>query len=250
MLFRITKGVMQYALPLEELPVLSEREGALMRELLYRFIMGLALLIRPSKSCAVASKRLKRAVLAYQHPDLIERLIQKFELTRDQAEDAFMGMKQYLYLAGTRGGGLSPQSEIVDEAWHNFMLFSLDYQKFCMGYFGRFIHHQPFNAAKRAASNGQGSRNTKLGLEEEFGVVLAGAGASAGRCDACVGDGCACSDRAPADSKVMTSDCISVPDGGYSGSTNCQNLAPHKLVHAGVACDPCCSGSQCCSDHS
>lgn len=120
-----------------------------------------------------SKEELKQVVLAYEHPDLIERLIQKFELTREQAEDAFMDMKQYLYLAGTRrGGDFSPQSEIVDEAWHNFMLFSLDYQNFCMKYFGRFIHHQPFNSSQPVECDGRGVRNTKLALKQEFGVIV------------------------------------------------------------------------------
>ena len=218
-----------------------------MRKYLYVLLLGMARMVQPKHRVA-KTETLKSQVMAYQHPDLIERLVQKLEIPKEEAEKAFLGMKQYLYLAGTRGGGLSPQSEAVDEAWHNFMLFSLDYQKFCFTHFGRFIHHQPFNSTRRAEDNGQGSQNTRTGLKEEFDVVPKGAVLS-GRCDPCSIACGSCNDLAPADPKVLLSDCINVPDGGCSGTTNCQNLAL-KPVHAGVACDPCCSGSQCCSDHS
>lgn len=37
-------------------------------------------------------------------------------------------------------------SQVVDEAWHNFILFTKEYKKFCNGTFGRFLHHIPAEA--------------------------------------------------------------------------------------------------------
>ncbi len=34
----------------------------------------------------------------------------------------------------------------VDEAWHQFALFTPQYRAFCKRYFGRFMHHAPSNA--------------------------------------------------------------------------------------------------------
>ena len=34
----------------------------------------------------------------------------------------------------------------VDEAWHQFVLFTAEYSAFCARYFGRYRHHAPSNA--------------------------------------------------------------------------------------------------------
>ena len=34
-------------------------------------------------------------------------------------------------------------SLIIDKMWHNFILFTREYNDFCNKYFGRFIHHSP-----------------------------------------------------------------------------------------------------------
>lgn len=34
-------------------------------------------------------------------------------------------------------------SQIVDDAWHNFILFTRDYQDFCQKAFGQLLHHTP-----------------------------------------------------------------------------------------------------------
>jgi hypothetical protein len=36
----------------------------------------------------------------------------------------------------------------VDEAWHQFILFTAQYAEFCARYFGRYVHHSPSNAPK------------------------------------------------------------------------------------------------------
>jgi len=37
-------------------------------------------------------------------------------------------------------------SQVVDEAWHNFILFTKDYEVFCNGSLRRFLHHVPAEA--------------------------------------------------------------------------------------------------------
>ena len=33
--------------------------------------------------------------------------------------------------------------ELVDEVWHTFILFTIEYRKFCNTIFGEYIHHEP-----------------------------------------------------------------------------------------------------------
>lgn len=81
-------------------------------------------------------------VLSYENPELIERFKHKLGLSSEESEDLFYDMKQFLYLCGTRPGVWSP-TQAIDAGWHEFVLYTQDYDKFCRDMFGRFIHHIP-----------------------------------------------------------------------------------------------------------
>ena len=49
-------------------------------------------------------------------------------------------------------------SQVVDELWHEFILFTRDYQLFCDIAFGRFLHHAPAVKLGGAKLNNQGLR--------------------------------------------------------------------------------------------
>jgi hypothetical protein len=82
------------------------------------------------------------AVMAYKNPALVARLQEKHHLSKEDAEMLFDDTKRFLYLLATSGKRLSP-TKMIDEGWHNFILFTKDYATFCKRYLGRFIHHTP-----------------------------------------------------------------------------------------------------------
>jgi len=82
------------------------------------------------------------AVMAYEHPALIDRLHKKCGFTTEEASLLFEDMKKWLYICGTCPEHMAPAPKI-DEAWHNFILFTKDYADFCEEFFGHFIHHRP-----------------------------------------------------------------------------------------------------------
>lgn len=51
-------------------------------------------------------------------------------------------------------------SQAVDVAWHEFILFTKDYQKFCKRAFGRFLHHTPAEAMPSPTTAQRGIKNT------------------------------------------------------------------------------------------
>jgi hypothetical protein len=51
-------------------------------------------------------------------------------------------------------------SQIVDEAWHEFILFTQNYHDFCLQAFGRFLHHTPAQAMKSQTSAQESIRRT------------------------------------------------------------------------------------------
>ncbi len=126
-------------------------------------------------------------VLGYEHAGLLERIQEKLHKSADQAQELFVDMLMFLYLAGMGQGSLVPAEEI-DEAWHHFILFTADYERFCLTHFGRFIHHRPFTQEERASLDGSLGRRTLTLAEATFGKPLSANWHSrAGDCNKCQG---------------------------------------------------------------
>jgi hypothetical protein len=67
---------------------------------------------------------------------------QKHGMSGQSADDAINAFKRFFFLAGVEGPPLVPTKEI-DDVWHEFLMFTLDYEKTCRTLFGKFIHHEP-----------------------------------------------------------------------------------------------------------
>ena len=55
---------------------------------------------------------------------------------------ALQEVVKFLYLVAYFEQKLTP-SEPVDKVWHEFILFTREYARFCENHFDRFIHHSP-----------------------------------------------------------------------------------------------------------
>jgi len=76
-------------------------------------------------------------------PLLGEKIVNRVEgENNDTVEDALREMLRFLYLCSKTQQSLTP-SRTVDNIWHEFILFTRLYHKFCIQNFGKFIHHQP-----------------------------------------------------------------------------------------------------------
>ncbi len=91
-------------------------------------------------------------VLAYRFPPLVERLQEELKLSPEAAHQLFLDTLMFLYICGTNGSKArySPP-KMIDEAWHTFIIFTREYEKFCKESFGFFLHHNPFTKETRAA---------------------------------------------------------------------------------------------------
>lgn len=75
--------------------------------------------------------------LAARHPGLSEA----------QRAEVFAGLVDYFHICRQAGQRMvSMPSQVVDDAWHEFILFTRLYNQFCRGAFGRFLHHTPTEA--------------------------------------------------------------------------------------------------------
>jgi hypothetical protein len=90
---------------------------------------------------------------------LFERLTQRHPaLTLKQCQLVAHGLRQF-FLAYLKSGRqyVSMPSQIADDLWHEFILFTKHYETFCRRAFGGFMHHTP------AAALG-GERKSNAGL--------------------------------------------------------------------------------------
>lgn len=79
------------------------------------------------------------------------------ELSPDQREQVFGGLRDYFQLCNNAGRRMvAMPSQAVDDAWHEFILFTRQYDQFCRNAFGHFLHHTPAEAmpSRTAASDG------------------------------------------------------------------------------------------------
>jgi hypothetical protein len=76
---------------------------------------------------------------------LYEKLQKKHpRLTLKECELVGRGLRQY-FLAYLKSGKkyVSMPSQVVDDLWHEFILYTKSYESFCSKAFGEFMHHTP-----------------------------------------------------------------------------------------------------------
>jgi hypothetical protein len=88
--------------------------------------------------------------LDYEAPFLIEKLLKNCVVdTEDEGEALFREVRRYLVLCDLDQDRVwNMYSLRVDEAWHQFILFTRQYIDFCQRFFGRYVPHNPSNAPK------------------------------------------------------------------------------------------------------
>jgi hypothetical protein len=93
-------------------------------------------------------RRLKRAefIRSYQWPPgLLDKLARHHPgFTRKQTALVAQGLRQFFlaYLNSGRAYVAMP-SQVADELWHEFILYTRAYQEFCQKAFGGMLHHTP-----------------------------------------------------------------------------------------------------------
>jgi Uncharacterized conserved protein len=70
-------------------------------------------------------------------------------------------LREYFHLCRSGGGrARAMPSQVVDVAWHEFILFTREYRQFCRRALGRFLHHTPAEAMVSPTQAGEGIRRT------------------------------------------------------------------------------------------
>ncbi len=111
-------------------------------------------------------------IMGFQFDPLVHRMVDKYGWNEAEAHEAFEDLKRYLALCATNREGIVP-SPTIDDFWHNFILFTEDYDSFCATYVGRFIHHRPRRREEvMTTSTGQNPIEFTLNLaRQNFGEL-------------------------------------------------------------------------------
>lgn len=95
-------------------------------------------------------------VLAYRNANVVDRFYSQYDVTLREAVQIFDDMQRYLWMAAQRKGDGDrvadvPPVKIVDEMWHTFLVFTIDYRTWCESMFGRFLDHIPTTEREKRA---------------------------------------------------------------------------------------------------
>ncbi len=79
------------------------------------------------------------------------------ELDAGQRREVCEGLRDYFLICNTAGRHMvAMPSQAVDDAWHEFILFTRHYRQFCNRAFGRFLHHTPAEAMRSPTEASEG----------------------------------------------------------------------------------------------
>lgn len=124
------------------------------------FALGAALL-----AIWTHTRRSQRAefIRSYTFPvGLFEKLRRRHpQLSLKDCQLVTQGLRQF-FLAHLKSGGqfVSMPSQVADDLWHEFILYTRNYQGFCRQAFGRFMHHTPAVVLGSARQSNAGLRRS------------------------------------------------------------------------------------------
>jgi hypothetical protein len=95
-------------------------------------------------------------------PGLFDKLMHHYPaLSVKDCQLVAQGLRQF-FLAHLKSGKkfVAMPSQVVDELWHEFILYTREYEQFCRQAFGGFLHHTPAVMLSRSRQGDAGIRRT------------------------------------------------------------------------------------------
>lgn len=82
-------------------------------------------------------------ILAYENADVLSRFLDMYAVDENEAKAIFYETKKFLYVSQLPSVFIPDDLLIIDEMWHNFILFTPQYHEFCKEHFQAYFHHLP-----------------------------------------------------------------------------------------------------------
>ncbi len=109
---------------------------------------------------------------SFSAPYLEERLLDKgFFKNKDEYEEALIEFKKFIFISKLVDGKVGMTSEIVDEIWHQFILFTPQYHDFCKEILGKYLHHSPHTSSTSTDDKKKGTLNFFENYRSIFGEI-------------------------------------------------------------------------------
>ncbi len=127
------------------------------------FVAFMAFIIAGGLYQALQRMRRTEFIRTYSFPQgLLARLAAKYpDLTLKQQQLVARGLRKFfLCNLMAKGEFVSMPSKVVDDLWHEFILFTKHYDAFCKKAFGKFLHHTPAVVLGSQSVANQGLRRT------------------------------------------------------------------------------------------
>jgi hypothetical protein len=118
-------------------------------------------------------RRSLRETLAYRNDEVIERFLGNWKISRPAAVQIFDDLLRFLWLTSdpkVLAIKLAPVP-IIDEMWHTFLVFTLDYMRFTEKYCGFYLLHEPRTAASKKADRARAKKDPH-GFMAEYADTL------------------------------------------------------------------------------
>ncbi len=115
--------------------------------------------------------RREHLIDTFRFPEKIGRKLRETypQLSIGDAGIVLNGLREYFHLCNIAGKrNVAMPSQAVDVAWHEFILFTRQYETFCTKALGRFLHHTPAEAMRTPTEAQDGiKRAWKLSCRRE-----------------------------------------------------------------------------------
>lgn len=105
--------------------------------------------------------RRQAAIAAFPLERLLDRRLarRRPEFSAAQRRQVFAALRDYFQLCRVAGRRMvAMPSQAADDAWHEFILFTREYRRFCRAAFGRYLHHTPAEAMSKPTQASDGLR--------------------------------------------------------------------------------------------
>ncbi|GAA0890521.1 hypothetical protein GCM10009122_01990 [Fulvivirga kasyanovii] len=114
---------------------------------------------------------------------IVEGFTERYNVSYEEAMDIFVETKKWLWLASQTDSShtslfIDRPLLIIDEMWHNFILHTKYYYKFCIQHFKQLIHHEPTSPQmkreqhKAILSNPTAAlKEHEAKLQKQYGII-------------------------------------------------------------------------------
>ncbi len=108
------------------------------------------------------------SILSYQNDAVVNRFCKEHGYSKEDGLVIFAELKKFLTLAVVDTEVQYSPSKAQDAMWHEFIMYTKDYIKFCEDFLGRFVHHVPCEGNQKI-TNGCSAKKRAVEL---FGQIV------------------------------------------------------------------------------